>query len=378
MSDSQSLSILIEPSIPKAVEDNSTKGAEDIWNFITDGKQVSGTYKQSDIAEAVNVSVRTVRRALKGFERCNLIKLYSYQGQGRGVRIVNLWLKGWKKVKEKVHRALDHAKEREYLKDNWNRNGTRKTDDRDSPTWSDRLDCLGICDKEKTYIDKNRVFINPKDLKSVAVEVKERFKSRLNQSFWSHSSLKDLIMSLVRKILWKLGQDERTDDRARQDNQVVCNAIGRVFKVRDLPLQKAVRLLRKLVKNPKQLFDYLSDTFGDLMQKIMNMLGIGCVKVYCMAEDGTEFTSAEYDSETEALNAKAEHNHDKKSTKIEDGQEYEYTEDWGWIPTADSAGYDSEIEVLNAKAKQNKRPTKIESGREYEYTEDWGWVPTDG
>ena len=333
MPNQKSLSILIEPSIPKAVEDNSTKGAVAIWNFITDSRKVEATFKQGRIAEAVGVSVRTVRRALKGFERCNLIKLDSYQGQGRGVRIVNLWLKGWKKLKEKINLALNYESEKEYLKNNWNRNGTRKTDDRDSSTWSDRLDCLGIRDREKTYIDKTSGFINPQNLKSVAAEVEERFKSKLNQPFWSHGSLKDLIMSLVRKILWKLGQDKRTDNRARQDNQVVCNAIGRVFKVRDLPLRKAVRLLRKLVESPKELFSHLSETFGDLMRKIMNMLGIGHVKVYCMAEDGTEFTSAEYGSETEALNAKAEHNHDKKSTKTEDGQEYEYTEDWGWVPT---------------------------------------------
>lgn len=326
MSDNQSLGILISPSIPKAVEDNNTKGAVGIWNFITNSKQVSGTYKQSDIAEAVSVSVRTVRRALKGFERCDLIKLDSYQGQGRGVRIVNLWLKNWKKIKEKINRALDHDKERKYLKENWNRNGTRRTDDRESSTWSEALDCLGIRDQEKTFTDKTSGFINPENLKSVAEKLKEKFKSKLNQSFWSYGSLKDLVMSLVRKILWQLGQDGRTDHRARQDNQIVCTAIGRIFKIRDFPLSKAVKLLRKLIKEPKRLFDFITKPFGDLIIEILDWLEVGRVKVYCKAEDGKEFTSAEYDHEIEAEKARAEYNKREKYK-----EEQRMRERWGTV-----------------------------------------------
>ena len=103
-------------SIPDAVEDHRSDYALPIWEYLIDKVRESGEVHQSSIAEAVDCSVRTVQRVLEGFKRGNLVDWESYRGQGRGIKLVNYWLKKAKKIAEKLAWKRGYQSEDRYLK----------------------------------------------------------------------------------------------------------------------------------------------------------------------------------------------------------------------------------------------------------------------
>lgn len=94
-----------------------------------------GEIKEPVLAEKLDCSTRLVRWILKGFQRCNLIEIKSYNGQGRGIRITNFWLEKAEEIKKKLRWKRAHQKEREYLK---SRNS------RQFQVGRNPLDCFGI------------------------------------------------------------------------------------------------------------------------------------------------------------------------------------------------------------------------------------------
>jgi len=125
-------------SIPDAVEDHRSGYALPIWEYLTDKVGESGEVHQSSIAEAVDCSVRTVQRVLEGFKRCNLIEWDSYQGKGRGINIINKWVKRAKEIAHKLTWKRAYDAEARYLKNPYSGEFQLGTT---------RLDYLGIPDR---------------------------------------------------------------------------------------------------------------------------------------------------------------------------------------------------------------------------------------
>ncbi|MCF8012582.1 MAG: helix-turn-helix domain-containing protein [Clostridiales bacterium] len=109
--------------IPEVVKSHRSNFALSIWEYLTEHVGKKGEVIQSEIAEAVGCSRRTVIRVLKGFKRCSLIDWKSYNGQGRGIQLNNHWLQTGEKIKEKLAWKRGFEKEAEYLKSRWTRQG---------------------------------------------------------------------------------------------------------------------------------------------------------------------------------------------------------------------------------------------------------------
>ena len=101
---------------PGAVRDNRSDFATPLWNLIVDKLGEEGEIKQGYLAEKIGCSVRTIRDVLKGFSRCDLIEMRSYNGQGHGVKITNHWVRKSEKIKKKLFWKRAHDRERKYLK----------------------------------------------------------------------------------------------------------------------------------------------------------------------------------------------------------------------------------------------------------------------
>ncbi|MBS3764912.1 hypothetical protein KGY71_00165 [Candidatus Bipolaricaulota bacterium] len=121
--------------VPDAVNDYRSSYALPVWKYLTDSVGVEGEIHQPRIAEAVDCSVRTVQRILEGFKRCNLIDWESYQGQGGGIKVINLWLQKAEEIKNKLAWKRGFASENRYLKNPYSG---------ESQLGTTRLDCLGI------------------------------------------------------------------------------------------------------------------------------------------------------------------------------------------------------------------------------------------
>jgi len=122
---------------PGAVKDHRSNYALTLWDLIVNMLGAKGTVKEPVLAEKVGCSTRLVRRILKGFERCHLISIESYNGQGQGIRIKNLWLEEADRIQKKLSWKRAYQKEREYLK---SRNSRKHQNGRNP------LDYLGIPD----------------------------------------------------------------------------------------------------------------------------------------------------------------------------------------------------------------------------------------
>ncbi len=160
-------------AIPGAVIDQRSNYSLSIWQYLIEEIGLEGEVKQSEIASKFNCSVRTVQRVLEGFKRCNLVEWESYNGQGRGIYLENLWLERGKDIANKLAWKRGYEAEDEYLKTQWTRQGQLGTTPLD---YNINIETSTTTKDQNPGFDSSSKFINNKNLTP-----KERRKRWLEQ-----------------------------------------------------------------------------------------------------------------------------------------------------------------------------------------------------
>lgn len=303
------------PNISKTWRRSTQAVLMDIFENVGE----EGTYNATEASERLGYCPETIRRQVRCLDGMGFIqKVKDRNGQGRGQTLRVIWLINRRRIKDKISQAVGRRCEDEYLRTALNRQGKREFS-------STTIERVGSFEKNKALKDgqdarknSNFYFTDRKNKSNVENKTKV---------LWQDNHLRNAVMGNIRRLLWLNGQNGDRSEGARVVNQRACNAIGRLLKIYRIPIDTALDLVEKVRDEAKIIISDAENCFGDVLSFIRDFLPVSCsssnnqdqgqaeninfyrdIEVFCRAEDGEPFTSEDYDSEAEALRAKAKHN----------------------------------------------------------------------
>lgn len=247
-----------DPPIPGAVEDNRSNSSLRTWEVIVEEVGLEGEIRQSEIAEEVGCSVRTVQRLLKDFRRCNLIEYTSYNGQGKGIRLENIWLEKAEEIQDKRSCKRKHDQERKYLRSRYTRDGRLRTSS---------LDCKGNLEQKNTKDrDPGRDFSikNPQNTSSSSSRLHWLHAQNGSQKTSSRRGFQEVVM-------WDLRTASEDTDLSPKAVKPLCDRFW--VNVKDKTLRRTRSALR-----------YLKERIGEFVKKVENEDIDGIRDLYRLAE----------------------------------------------------------------------------------------------
>lgn len=274
-----------DPPIPGAVEDNRSNNSLRTWEVIVEKVGLEGEIRQSEIAEQVGCSVRTVQRLLKDFSRCNLVEYESYNGRGKGIQLENLWLKKAEEIENGRLWKRGYEQEDKYMRTRYTRDGRLGTTS---------LDCVRNLGKTKTKDnDLGRCPENKNSQESS--ERHRRFQWLYEQEGSQKTSSRE---GFQKVIMWDLRTTLEGTSLSSDAVKPVCDRFWANVK------NKTLRHARRALQSLKEKIDELVGTVED---KVKN----GVRALYKAAEKFIRYTLMELILGYESKDRKTHETHEE-------------------------------------------------------------------
>lgn len=229
--------VLTRPPLPNTVRKNPKSSAIPVWQALTKlGKQAE--VKQSELAERVGFSVRTIRKTLKDFAENNILEVDSFNGKGHGIRIKNLWLIGWEKILQKFSWKRGFSQEDHFLRTNYPASAGTKRLGRNPKDYN-----ISIITPVGRTTKENKIKISAK---SFEVETNLPSDTKISPStpFWS------AIMEPLR------GKLSALTGPGSKVGEIIVRSFG--DKLKGKPLSWLREKLKALRRNSRKLIDRIS------------------------------------------------------------------------------------------------------------------------